>query len=505
MNDKIGPSEIEAHLLEHPCVNEVIVLPSQQEGTPQRMEAYVVPDFPRLKQMRDRENRYGDDHLIDRWNRLYEVTYSTGPAAPSFIGWKSSYTREAIPDAEMQQWLLATVNRIGSLRPRKVLEIGSGVGLLVQHLAPSTEEYVATDISRSAVKQLSGWLSPRRDLKHVEVMHRSATELGDLEPGRFDTVVLNSVVQYFPNIEYLLTVLRGAARLVTSGGRIFVGDVRNLRLLTMFHSAVQLSRAPPSTTVRELRKRIVRAMAQETELVIDPAFFTNLTEHQVGIGSVDVDVQLRRGRAANELTRYRYDAVLHVGVPRRAPSAAKRLTWQEMNESGTSLDMMLCSQQSPVIHISSIPNRRLAKDAAAEKLIETCDAHVTAAMLRERLADSEVAGIDPEELWESSERHGYEACVSWGALQPPEYFDVVLANNAVGGTVSGTSLISTQRHRLVEYANNPLENSIGYQFTQQLRRYLQGRLCEAMIPSDWTVLKQLPRTHDGQVDRYAFL
>ena len=74
-------------------------------------------------------------------------------------------------------------------------------------------------------------MSQREDLKHVELLHRPATELQDMEAGSFDTVVVNSVVQYFPDIEYLLAVLQEAVRLLGPGGKIFLGDVRHLGLL----------------------------------------------------------------------------------------------------------------------------------------------------------------------------------------------------------------------------------------------------------------------------------
>ena len=60
---------------------------------------------------------------------------------------------------------------------------------------------------------------------------REAIELIGMEPGSFDTVVLNSVVQYFPDVDYLIAVLKGAIGLVSAKGRVFVGDVRHLGLL----------------------------------------------------------------------------------------------------------------------------------------------------------------------------------------------------------------------------------------------------------------------------------
>ncbi len=122
--------------------------------------------------------------------------------------------------------------------------------------------------------------------------------------------VINSVVQYFPDIGYLLSVLRGAMGLLTPGGSIFVGDVRHFASLPMFHAAVQLGRAAATVNVGQLRARIKSALAEERELVIDPQFFQTLRSQLRDI--VDVEIQMKRGRELNELTGYRYDVVLGV-------------------------------------------------------------------------------------------------------------------------------------------------------------------------------------------------
>jgi hypothetical protein len=85
-------------------------------------------------------------------------------------------------------------------------------------------------------------------------------------------VVLNSVVQYFPDVEYLLAVLERSIGLVGAGGRVFVGDVRHSGLLAAFHGSVQLFRARGGLSVGHVRGQIARAQGQEKELVIDPIF-----------------------------------------------------------------------------------------------------------------------------------------------------------------------------------------------------------------------------------------
>jgi len=159
-----------------------------------------------------------------------------------------------------------------------------------------------------------------------------ADDFEGIEENSFDTVVLNSIVQYFPSIEYLLRVLEGAARCVKPGGHVFVGDVRNLLLLEALHTSIELEHASASTARLDLQERVRRRMAQEEELVVDPAFFEALEQHVKKIG--DVEVRPKRGLYINELTQFRYDVVLRIGDAESGtrcekPEASLSTTWAE--------------------------------------------------------------------------------------------------------------------------------------------------------------------------------
>lgn len=81
-------------------------------------------------------------------------------------------------------------------------------------------------------------------------------------------VLLNSVVQYFPNAGYLEAVLRSASALLAPGGRLVVGDVRHLRLLDAFHAAVELHHAQDFTDSTALWRRVQSRARKETELLL---------------------------------------------------------------------------------------------------------------------------------------------------------------------------------------------------------------------------------------------
>ena len=79
-----------------------------------------------------------------------------------------------------------------------------------------------------------------------------AHDVATLVDERFDTIVINSVAQYFPDADYLVDVIRTALRCLTPGGSLFLGDLRSLRHLGMFAASIELAHASSSTPTAEL-------------------------------------------------------------------------------------------------------------------------------------------------------------------------------------------------------------------------------------------------------------
>src|SRR5262249_54824580 len=139
-------------------------------------------------------------------------------------------------------------------------------------------------------------LADSRGLAQVELFERTADDFSDLAAGGFDLVILNSEVQYFPDVVYLRRVLDGAIRVGGEGGHIFVGDVRSLTLLEAFAASIELERAEDQLARAEMRERVRRRVRQEQELLISPDFFAALG------GSIRAaEVEPKRGWAQNEL------------------------------------------------------------------------------------------------------------------------------------------------------------------------------------------------------------
>ncbi len=253
-----------------------------------------------------------DAETVEQWQQVYDDLYAADPASGfgmDFRGWRSSLTGDAIPLEDMQEWRSAAVDRIMALQPRRVLEIGAGSGLVLSQVAPHCEHYVATDFSALAIDNLARLLEqlqiPWRD--RVELLTQPADVTENLSPSYFDTVILNSVVQYFPNAAYLVEVIDKALDLLAPGGALFIGDVRNHTLQSAFHTAVALGRTNTSDAA-EIRQRVQRSMVSEAELLLAPEFFTIWAADHSSVAGLDI--QVKRGWADNELNRYRYDVIV---------------------------------------------------------------------------------------------------------------------------------------------------------------------------------------------------
>ena len=153
-----------------------------------------------------------ESKALAKWKKVFDLTQlekgaASSPVGFNTLGWNSSYTRQPIPAEQMHEWVESTVADILTLAPKRVCELGCGTGLLLMKIAPRCDHYTAVDFSAIVLERLREQLQQVPDLaRRVDVVEGRAHSYQSLDQNPVDTVVINSVVQYFPNISYLTNV-----------------------------------------------------------------------------------------------------------------------------------------------------------------------------------------------------------------------------------------------------------------------------------------------------------
>ncbi|MFC2145978.1 amino acid adenylation domain-containing protein [Acidobacteriota bacterium] len=260
------------------------------------------------------EKEVEENKLMSR--QLWEYVGQTSVDEVTGGGWNSSYTGEPIPKKEMDEYGDNILKKLEPLlhNNMRVLEIGAASGITMYRIAPRVALYYGTDLS-SVITAKNRERAKQEGHSNIKLRTLAAHEIRQLEEKNFDLVILNSVVQCFNGHNYLRNVLANLPDLVGSKGYLFIGDIMDQDLKeTLIADLVKFK--------QQNKGKIYKTKIDwSEELFISRRFLEDLVWEYPWVQAVEFSGKIYT--IENELTKFRYDALIHIDKTGKAPKTRK--------------------------------------------------------------------------------------------------------------------------------------------------------------------------------------
>ncbi|MDQ1355211.1 MAG: Amino acid adenylation protein [Acidobacteriota bacterium] len=261
------------------------------------------------------EEEMEENQLMSRklWNYVGETAVDEVTGG----GWKSSYTGELFSKEEMDEYGDNILKKLEPLlhKEMRVLEIGTASGISMYRIAPRVGLYYGTDLSEVIIENNRHRIIEEGHT-NIKLLHAAAHEIDRLDEQNFDLIVFNSVIQYFHGHNYLRDVLRKALDLLGNQGYLFIGDIMDQDLkgdliadMVKFKKTHDSSRYKTKTDWSE-------------ELFISRSFLEDLSWDYPEIYEMEFSRKIHT--LENELTRFRYDALIKIDKSKKTGIEIKR-------------------------------------------------------------------------------------------------------------------------------------------------------------------------------------
>ncbi|CAE7034460.1 Non-ribosomal peptide synthetase [Pyrenophora teres f. teres] len=504
--NRVELGEVEHALRSDKAVREAVAVLQQHDGSEARLAGFVTvhEDAETADEHVDDSN---ESQHVDVWEDKFDADiYSPidnvqkENIGRDFVGWTSMYDGSDIDKAEMNEWLDDTIDTmLNGQRPGNVLEIGSGTGMILFNLGDGLQSYVGLDPSRKAVQFIAETAKSIPGLAgKIRMYKATAADVGRLEqPVAASLVVINSVVQYFPSLDYLFKTVQQLVEL--EGTRtLFFGDVRSYALHREFLATRAVHMAGDRATKADIRRMVADMERVERELLVDPAFFTALPSRLPGL--VDhVEILPKKMKATNELSCYRYAAVVHLtprdgqaaGSPRVSPAAAAWPLYLAYDS---------CEQHS----LQQDHGQPMPCSLAGGAEGETSDSPDWLASVHQQTQDCR--SLSAAELVELAQEADCRVEISWSRQHSQQGgLDAIFHRYQplTGERVMFRFPTDHAERPLHSLSSKPLRQQFLQKTQQRLVEMLEAQLPTYMVPQTLTVLDAMPVNPNGKVDRKA--
>jgi len=274
---------------------------------------------------------------------------------------------------------------------------------------------------------------------------------------------------------------------ISSSGKIFIGDIRDYRLIESFHySIIKYKNLEPN------KSKIEYFVNKEKELLISPEYFYSLKQ----IGSVShIEIIPKMGNLCNEMNNYRYDVIIYIQKYKDKPDDALIDLDKNIFKETTDFEQYFLSKKGNKNIYVTYPNKRIYKD------------FIDCSMLLGRpysieYSDSKILSIN--EIKNLAIKEGY-GCKFFLDCSNPLNIQIVLYNER--SRIKYFNICYLAQIASSALSNNPVANIklLDNSFAKTLQNFLVTKLTDAMIPLYYVPIKTIPITKNGKIDKKTLI
>lgn len=378
-------------------------------------------------------------------------------------------------------------------------------------MVPFVDHFYALEPSGEGVDRLKSQLGEDGFSGKVSLWHSSADKVHQLPDFQADFMLINSVAQYFPSEDYLRDSLLKLVERTNPGGRIMLGDIRSAPFDDFLATDIIMEQWKDdlnTRTIKDLLDRISQRRQHRAELLLDPTFFFDLQRQEPRITHVEIKPKLMS--QSNELSRYRYQVILHVLGNQACVGPDSWVSSNAQDHGFSALPQLLdefAKGSESMLAIERIPNKFLGWQ---EEVIEAVSAPSTdhySTLSTLPTPDRESNGWSAFDLDRLARSYGLVVQLSVARQVESTSIDAVFTKPvsseppliqfkmAALGSIPGF-----QAHRVKQIKQEP-KRLRNMRFTDELKA-MKASLPAHMMPDSLLAIEWLPLTSNGKLDRH---
>ena len=214
---------------------------------------------------------------MDKEARIWDYVARNASNEIEAGGWRNSYDGKLFSDEEMQEFAADVYIKLKpylNSTSTSVLEIGCASGITMFKIAPYVKRYIGSDMSQVNLNRNQEKII-RENIDNIHIVNCKADKINIFQNEKIDIIIMNSVCQYF---------VRDADK-----KEEFEKSIENYCL---------------ANKVRNKKR------GDSSELFLPQSFWGELKMDYSEIREIGISSKI--GSIKNELTKYRYDVLIHV-------------------------------------------------------------------------------------------------------------------------------------------------------------------------------------------------